>query len=52
VSDEAAVIDLLGKAWDETDIPQSKFAEILRREADLYEEAPEVARNPARHGLQ
>jgi hypothetical protein len=52
MSDEFVLIDSVGKVWDKTDISQSEFAEMLRREADLYEEAPEVARNPARHGLQ
>jgi len=46
--DRATVIDLLGEAWDETDIPQTQFAELLRDEADLYEEAPEQARDPNR----
>lgn len=45
---EHVLIDLLGKAWDETNIPQSKFAELLRNEADLYENAPELASDPSR----
>lgn len=49
MGDREAVIDLIGKAWDETDIPQTQFAELLRQEGNLYEESPEMARNPNRH---
>lgn len=31
-----------------TDLPQSRFADLLDREADLYREAPEQARDTAR----
>jgi hypothetical protein len=48
MSDRGAVIDSVGELWDNTDMSQSEFAELLRDEADLYEEAPEEARSPHR----
>lgn len=48
MSDRAAARDLIGKAWDETNLPQTQFAALLRDEADLYETAPEQARDPNR----
>lgn len=48
MSDETVVTELIGKAWDETDLTQTHFAAILRNEADLYEEAPESASSPHR----
>lgn len=48
MSDRGAAIELIAIAWDETDMTQTEFAELLREEADLYEEAPEEARHPQR----
>lgn len=48
MSDDAVVLDLIGKAWDETSLPPSQFADLLRGEADLYETQPEQARQPSR----
>ena len=47
-SGQETIIDGIGELWDRTDLSQSQFAELLRDEADLYEEAPEQARDPNR----
>jgi len=43
MSDGATAIDFIAAAWARTDLTQTAFAELLREEADLYEEAPELA---------
>lgn len=40
---EALVLLLIGQAWQGSEMAQSHFAQLLRDEADLYEEAPELA---------
>lgn len=39
-NDTVEVRDKIADLWDDTDIPQSQFAALLRDEADLYEELP------------
>lgn len=48
MSDEPTAAEYVREAWENCDLPQSRFAEILRYEADLYEEAPELAAGPDR----
>lgn len=48
MGDEALVEEMVARAWDETELPQTQFALHLRRLAAIYEEAPELARDPAR----
>ncbi|MFB6187254.1 MAG: hypothetical protein ABEI86_10355 [Halobacteriaceae archaeon] len=43
MTDKATLITRLAEAWEQTDIPQTQFAMMLREEADLYDEAPELA---------
>ena len=46
--DYATLIDFIAAAWRETDLPQTVFAEVLRSEAALYANAPELGDDPRR----
>lgn len=46
--DETTIINHIAQAWDQTNLPQTQFAQLLRDEADLYANAPGEARSPRR----
>jgi ribosome-binding protein aMBF1 (putative translation factor) len=48
MSDRATITTRVAEAWTQTDLSQTQFAEKLREEAAIYEEAPELGADPER----
>jgi hypothetical protein len=46
VSDRAVVVELVGKAYQETDLSDAEFADLLAAEAERYRESAEDAGRP------
>lgn len=48
VPEDVKVKKAIAEAWEATELSQSQFAYLLESEAELYEEAPEMAANKER----